>query len=165
MLHGLKQVENGSKDILEHQLGIGPPVLLCVAPAMNDSHLLDESTLPALPCACRRTWKVFSVRYHALLLSPFHQQEPGASSEPIQTQVLHHWIRFMFRFTGAAAPIPNKPKQTINNGGRFVAIDVHVHGFANLNRHPNTANPTCSCLAAFSNMEVQSRLVGHGNPY
>ncbi len=50
--------------------------------------------------------------------------------------------------------IPNKPKQTINNGGRCVAIDVH--GFANLHRHPNTANPTCSCLAAISNMVVQS---------
>ncbi len=32
--------------------------------------------------------------------------------------------------------IPNKPKQTINNGGRCVVIDVH--GFANLPRHPNT---------------------------
>ncbi len=49
--------------------------------------------------------------------------------------------------------IPNKPKQTINNGGRCVAIDVH--GFANLHRHPNT-NPMCSCLAAISNMAVQS---------
>ncbi len=60
--------------------------------------------------------------------------------------------------------IPNKPKQTINNGGRCVAIDVH--GFANLHRHPNTANPTCLCLAAISNMVVQSfcRLVGHSNP-
>ncbi len=59
--------------------------------------------------------------------------------------------------------IPNKPK-TINNGGRCVAIDVH--GFANLHQHPNTVNPTCSCLAAISNMAVQSfcRLVGHGNP-
>ncbi len=44
--------------------------------------------------------------------------------------------------------IPNKPKQTINNGGRCVA--------ANLHRHPNMANPTCSCLAAISNMVVQS---------
>ncbi len=50
--------------------------------------------------------------------------------------------------------IPNKPKQTINNGGRCIAIDVH--GFANLHRHPNTTNPTCSCLAAISNMGVQS---------
>ncbi len=60
--------------------------------------------------------------------------------------------------------IPNKPKQTINKGGHCVAIDVH--GFANLHRHPNTANPTCSCLAAISNMAVQSfcRLVVHGNP-
>ncbi len=60
--------------------------------------------------------------------------------------------------------IPNKPKQTINNGGRCVAIDVH--GFANLHRHPNTANPTCLCLAAISNMAVQSfcHLVGHGKP-
>ncbi len=59
--------------------------------------------------------------------------------------------------------IPNKPKQTINNGGRCVVIDVH--GFANLHRHPNTANPTCPCLAAISNMAVQSffRLVIHGN--
>ncbi len=60
--------------------------------------------------------------------------------------------------------IPNKPKQTINNGGRCVAIDVH--GFANLHRHPNTANQTCSCLAAISNMAVQSfcRLLVHSNP-
>ncbi len=60
--------------------------------------------------------------------------------------------------------IPNKPKQTINNGGRCIAIDVH--GFANLHRHPNTANPTCSCLAAILNMAVQCvcHLVGHGNP-
>ncbi len=60
--------------------------------------------------------------------------------------------------------VPNKPKQTINNGGRCVAIDVH--GFANLHRHPNMVNPTCSCLAAISNMAVQSfcLLVGHGNP-
>ncbi len=50
--------------------------------------------------------------------------------------------------------IPNKPKQTINNGGRCVVIDVH--GFANLQRHPNTANPTCPCLAAISNMAVHS---------
>ncbi len=50
--------------------------------------------------------------------------------------------------------IPNKPKQTINNGRLCVAIDVH--GFANLHRHPNTANPTCSYLAAISNMAVQS---------
>ncbi len=60
--------------------------------------------------------------------------------------------------------ILNKPKQTINNGGCCVAIDVH--GFANLHRHLNTANPTCSCLAAISDMAVQSfcRLVGHSNP-
>ncbi len=60
--------------------------------------------------------------------------------------------------------IPNKPKQTINNGGRCVAIDIH--DFANLNRYPNTANPTCSCLNVISNMAVQSfcRRVGHGNP-
>ncbi len=60
--------------------------------------------------------------------------------------------------------IPNKPKQSINNGGCCVAIDVH--GFANLHRHPNTSNPTCPCLAAISNMAVHSffRLVGHGNP-
>ncbi len=60
--------------------------------------------------------------------------------------------------------IPNRPKQTINNGGRCDAIDVH--GFANLHRHLNTANPTCSCLAAISNMAVQSfcHLVGHSNP-
>ncbi len=60
--------------------------------------------------------------------------------------------------------IPNKPKQTINNGGRCVAIDIH--DFANLNRYPNTANPTCSCLNVISNMVVQSfcRRVGHGNP-
>ncbi len=57
--------------------------------------------------------------------------------------------------------IPNKAKQTINNGGRCVAIDVH--GFENLHRHPNTANPTCPYLAAISNMAVQSHLVGHGN--
>ncbi len=59
---------------------------------------------------------------------------------------------------------PNKPKQTINNGGRCVVIDVH--GFANLHLHPNTANPTCSRLAAISNMAVQSffPLVVHGNP-
>ncbi len=50
--------------------------------------------------------------------------------------------------------IPNKPKQTINNGGCCVVIDVH--GFANLQRHPNTANPMCPCLAAISNMAVQS---------
>ncbi len=50
--------------------------------------------------------------------------------------------------------IPNKPKQTINNGGCCVVIDVH--GFANLHRHPNTANPTCPCLAAISNMAVHS---------
>ena len=37
--------------------------------------------------------------------------------------------------------ISNKP--SINNGGRCVTIDAH--GFANLHRHPNTANPTCSC--------------------
>ncbi len=57
--------------------------------------------------------------------------------------------------------IPYMPKQTINNGGRCIAIDVH--GVANLHRHPNTANPTCSYLAAISNMAVQSfcRLVGH----
>ncbi len=60
--------------------------------------------------------------------------------------------------------ILNKPKQTINNSRRCVAIDVH--GFANLHQHPNTANPTCSHLAAISNMAVQSFccLVGHSNP-
>ncbi len=42
-----------------------------------------------------------------------------------------------------------KPK-TINNGRPCVAIDVHC--FGNLHRHPNTANQTCSCLAAISNM-------------
>ncbi len=59
---------------------------------------------------------------------------------------------------------PNKLKQTITNGERCVAIDVH--GFANLHQHSNAANSTCSCLAAISNMAVQSfcRLVGHGNP-
>ncbi len=52
----------------------------------------------------------------------------------------------------------------MNNGGRCVVIDVH--GFANLHRHPNTANPTCPCLAAISNMAVHCffRLVVHGNP-
>ncbi len=57
--------------------------------------------------------------------------------------------------------IPNKPKQTINNGGCCVAIDVH--GFVNLHRHPNTANQTCSRLAAISNMAVQS-FCSHVNP-
>ncbi len=59
---------------------------------------------------------------------------------------------------------PNKLKQTTTNDGRCVAIDVH--GFANLHQHSNAANSTCSCLAAISNMAVQSfcRLVGHGNP-
>ncbi len=48
----------------------------------------------------------------------------------------------------------NKSKQTINNGGRYIAIDVH--GFANLHRHPNTANQTCSRLTVISNMADQS---------
>ncbi len=60
--------------------------------------------------------------------------------------------------------IPNKPKQTINNGGPCVAIDVN--GFANLHRHPIKVNPMCSCLIAIAYMAVQRfcRLVVHGNP-
>ncbi len=68
-----------------------------------------------------------------------------------------------YHLSGQRWSIPNKPKQTIFNGRRCVAIDIH--GFANLHRHPNMANPTCSYLAAISNMAVQSfcRLVGHCN--
>ncbi len=161
----------------------------------------------------------------SLLFPLFHQQEPGASSEPVllpfKNRLLfhrlesHHRARtyiteYISSFVSLARPhqtqqacsrcigatqtdrsahntprersksikshllsscprstplprtersaqcrsIPNKPKQTINNGGRCVAIDVH--GFANLHQHPNTANATCSCLAAISNMAVQS---------
>ncbi len=46
---------------------------------------------------------------------------------------------------------------TISNGGRCVAIDVH--SFKNLHRHPNTVNPTCSCLAVISNTAVNSILL------
>ena len=42
--------------------------------------------------------------------------------------------------------ISNKP--SINNGGRCDTIDAH--GFANLHRHPNTANPTCSCSSTIT---------------
>ncbi len=43
---------------------------------------------------------------------------------------------------------------------------IDIHGSANLNQHPNTTNPMCSCLAAISNIAVQSfcRRAGHGNP-
>ncbi len=46
---------------------------------------------------------------------------------------------------------------TLNNGVCCVAIDVH--GFKNLHQHPNTANPTCSWLAAIFNMTVKSILL------
>lgn len=65
VLHGLKQVVNRNKDILVHQLGIGPLVFLCVAPAMYNSHLLNESTLPTLPCTCGGTWNFLAVRHNA----------------------------------------------------------------------------------------------------
>lgn len=66
VLHCLKHAVDGNNDILEHQLGKGPPLFLTVAAAMYNSHLLDESALPALPCACRGTWKVLSVWHNAL---------------------------------------------------------------------------------------------------
>ncbi len=75
------------------------------------------------------------------------KSRPAFQSLPQHPDASHRTVR--------VAPIhPNKPKQTINNGGRCVVIDVH--GFANLQRHPNTANPTCPCLAAISKMAVQS---------
>ncbi len=97
-----------------------------------------------------------------------HTKAPWERSKSIKSHLLSSRSRStpMPRTERSAQcrSIPNKPKQTINNGGCWVAIDVH--GFANLHRHPNTANPTCSCLAAISNMAVQSfcRLVVHGNP-
>ncbi len=47
--------------------------------------------------------------------------------------------------------------QSLQNGGRCVAIDVH--GFKNLHRHPKTVNPMCLCLAVISNMAVKSILL------
>ncbi len=97
-----------------------------------------------------------------------HTKAPRERFRSIKSRLLSSRSRSTpMPLTGRSAQhrsFPNKPKQTINNGGRCFAIDVH--GFANLHRHPNTANPTCSCLAAISNMAVQSfcRLVGHGNP-
>ncbi len=74
-----------------------------------------------------------------------HTKAPRERSKSIKSRLLSSRCRStpMPRTDRSAQrrSIPNKPKQTINNGGRCVAIDVH--GFANL-RHPNTANPTCS---------------------
>ncbi len=94
---------------------------------------------------------IYIIRAQATIIPPFHQQAPGASSEPVSMPVFR-WFDWR-----ASLTIPNKPKQTINNGGRWVAIDIH--GFANLHRHPNTVNPTFSCLAAISNMAVQTGTV------
>ncbi len=84
----------------------------------------------------------------------------GSTGEPYKIRLLFHRLERQYTpmpctdRSAQCRSIPNKPKQTINNGRRCVAIDVH--GFVNLHRHPNTANPACSCLAAISNMAVQS---------
>ncbi len=85
-------------------------------------------------------------------ISTQHTKAPRERSKSIKSRLLSSYSRStpMPRTDRSAQrrSIPNKPKQTINNGGRCVAIDVH--GVANLHRHPNMANPTCLCLAAIS---------------
>ncbi len=94
-----------------------------------------------------------------------HTKAPRERSKSIKSSLLSN----RSRSTQCLAPtspcrrrsIPNKPKQTIYNGRHCVAIDVH--GFANLHQHLNTANQTCSRLAAISTMAIQSFCL-HGNP-
>ena len=46
--HGVDHSLHGREDVLVHQPGVAPLVLLCVARAMDDPHLLDECALPTL---------------------------------------------------------------------------------------------------------------------
>lgn len=48
-LHGADQRLDGGDDVLKHQAGEALPVGLAVPAAVDDSHLFDESALPALP--------------------------------------------------------------------------------------------------------------------
>ncbi len=97
-----------------------------------------------------------------------HTKAPRERSKSIKSRLLsslsHSTLMPPTKRSVQCRSTPNKPKQTINNSGCCVAIGFH--GFESLHQHPNTANPTCSCLAAISNMAVQSfcRLVGQGNP-
>ncbi len=118
--------------------------------------------------AAPNTTDLFEVhQHHAERSAHKHTKAPRERSKCIKNRLLssrsHSTPMPCTEWSAQRRSIPNKPKQTINDGGCCIAIDVH--GFANLHRHPNTANPTCSCLAAISNMAVQSfcHLVGHGN--
>lgn len=52
-LHGLDHGLHGGEDVLVDQPSEAPLVLVRVSPAMDDSHLLNESALPTFtgPCA------------------------------------------------------------------------------------------------------------------
>ena len=52
-LHGVDHALHRHEDVLVDELGETAPVLIRVADAVDDSHLLDEGGLPRLPRSCR----------------------------------------------------------------------------------------------------------------
>ncbi len=115
--------------------------------------------------AMLHSWKLKPAAPH-VLLSFLVMTSPAPDVSP-SIGLITHMIQSLISLKGV--PVAFRRSVSFPRGTMvtYVTWDViDVHGFANLHRHPNTANPTCPFLAAISNMAVHSffRLVGHGNP-
>lgn len=51
-LHSSDHCLHGREDVLVHQLGVAPLVLVCVASSVDDPHLFDKGALSTLSSAC-----------------------------------------------------------------------------------------------------------------